>query len=92
LAIDKAAATVHLMADDRRIPDLVSVTEAAEMLGVTRQAVLLMAGNGQLPGRKVGATWVFRRAVVEDAQTKRGAGVNRTATADHGGPPTDSGA
>lgn len=59
------------MVDDRRIPDLVSVTEAAGMLGVTRQAVLLMAGNGHLPGRKVGATWVFRRATVDDVRAKR---------------------
>lgn len=57
---------------DRRIPDLVSVTEAAAILGVTRQAVLLMAGNGQLAGVKVGATWVFRRAMVEDLAARRG--------------------
>lgn len=36
------------------------------MLGITRQAVQLMANNGQLVGRKIGkAGWVFRRSVVE---------------------------
>lgn len=49
---------------DPRIPDLVSLTEAAEMLGITRQAAHLRAQNGQLPGRLVGKTWVFRRSEV----------------------------
>lgn len=56
---------------DRHIPDLVSATEAAELLNVTRQAVQLMANNGQLPGRKAGKTWVFRRVVVERAAEER---------------------
>jgi hypothetical protein len=50
---------------DPRIPDLVSLTEAAAMLGITRQAAHLRAQAGQLPGRLVGKTWVFRRAEVE---------------------------
>jgi hypothetical protein len=56
---------------DRRIPDLVSASEAASMLGVTRQAVQLMANNGQLLGAKAGATWVFRRALVEAEAGRR---------------------
>jgi excisionase family DNA binding protein len=56
---------------DRRIPDLVSATEAAAILGVTRQAVQLMAVGGQLAGRKVGSTWVFRRTLVEEARARR---------------------
>lgn len=56
---------------DQHIPDLVSATEAATLLGVTRQAVQLMANNGQLRGAKVGATWVFRRAVVDKAVAER---------------------
>lgn len=35
------------------------------MLGITRQAAHLRAQAGQLPGRVVGKTWVFRRAEVE---------------------------
>jgi len=56
---------------DRHIPDLVSATEAADLLGVTRQAVQLMANNGQLRGAKVGSTWVFRRVVVERTAAER---------------------
>ena len=44
--------------------DYVSVTEAAEMLEVTRQRVLAMVNNGKLNGLKVGNTWVVRRASV----------------------------
>lgn len=49
---------------DKHMPELMSVTEVAAALGITRQAVLLRAGAGQLPGAKVGSTWVFRAAVV----------------------------
>jgi hypothetical protein len=56
---------------DRHIPDLVSATEAANLLGVTRQAVQLMANNAQLLGAKVGNTWVFRRVVVEREAAER---------------------
>lgn len=56
---------------DRHIPDLVSASEAATMLGLTRQAIQLMANNGQLPGAKIGNGWVFRRSVVERAAKER---------------------
>lgn len=41
------------------------------MLDVTRQAVQLMANNGQLLGAKAGKTWVFRKALVERAAAER---------------------
>lgn len=41
------------------------------MLGVSRQAVQLMANNGQLLGAKAGATWVFRRVLVEREAAER---------------------
>ena len=50
---------------DRHIPDLVSKAQAAEILGVSHQAVQQMVANGRLAGAKVGTTWVFRRVVVE---------------------------
>ncbi|TDC63864.1 DNA-binding protein [Micromonospora sp. KC207] len=56
------------MPRDPRIPDLVSATEAAEILGISRQAVNLRASRGQLLGAQVGTTWVFRRAIVEAAR------------------------
>ncbi len=50
---------------DPRIPDLVSLHEAAEIMGMTRQAAHKMVTKGQLRGARVGTTWVFRRIVVE---------------------------
>lgn len=50
---------------DRYIPDLVSLSEAAAILGVTRQAAHKMATKGHLRGARVGGTWVFRRVAVE---------------------------
>lgn len=43
------------------LPDLVSVTEAALLLGVSRQAVLQRLERGTLAGSKVGDTWVVQR-------------------------------
>jgi len=51
---------------DNRIPDLVSLAEAAEIMGMSRQAAHKMVTKGQLRGAQVGGTWVFRRAVVEN--------------------------
>lgn len=46
------------------MPELVSVTEAAELLGVSRQAVLQRLERGTLPGRKVGDTWAIARTAL----------------------------
>jgi hypothetical protein len=56
---------------DPRIPDLVSVTEAAVELDMTPQGVRKAAARGQLLGAKVGGTWVFRRAVIDRAKARR---------------------
>lgn len=37
--------------------EFVSITDAAEILGVSRQRVFALLKNGQLSGRKVGGTW-----------------------------------
>jgi excisionase family DNA binding protein len=50
---------------DRHIPDLVSKAQAAEILGVSPQAVQKMVDKGRLAGAQAGTTWVFRRVVVE---------------------------
>ena len=47
------------------LPELVSVTQAAQQLGVTRQAVLERLERGTLPGSKVGSTWVIRQAALQ---------------------------
>lgn len=46
------------------LPEMVSVTEAAHTLGVSRQAVLQRLAGGSLPGRQVGTTWVIPRAAL----------------------------
>lgn len=48
------------------VPDLLSVTEAATALGVSRQAVLQRIEAGTLPARRVGNAWaVLARTVTE---------------------------
>lgn len=47
-----------------RVPDLVSVTEAAEILGVSRQAVMDRINRKTLQARKVGREYVIHRAAL----------------------------
>ena len=48
-----------------RVPDdLISVTEAAEILGVSRQAVMDRINRKTLPARKVGREYVLQRAAL----------------------------
>ncbi len=58
---------------DRHIPDLVTLDEAADILGVVRQYAHRLAHSGQLLGATVGKgkTWVFRRVVVERLRDQR---------------------
>lgn len=55
--------------------NLLSVSEAAEMLEVTRQRVLAMMNNGKLEGVKVGNTWIVYR----DSVNKRMQGTRQNA-------------
>lgn len=55
---------------DRRVglepmPELVSVSEAARILGVSRQAILQRIDSGSLPASRIGAAWVLQRPAVE---------------------------
>jgi len=55
--------------------NVVDVTQAAAMLGVTRQHVVHLCKTGRLPARRLTSTWVTARQAVEDyAQTRRGPG------------------
>lgn len=66
MQISKRSAYTGGMSDrDPKIPDLVSKAQAAEILGISHQAVQQMVDKGRLKGAKVGSTWVFRRAAVE---------------------------
>ncbi len=46
------------------VPDLVSIAEAAHMLGVSRQRVDQMIASGKLPTHRVGGVRVLPRAAV----------------------------
>lgn len=56
---------------DRHLPELVNLNGAAEILGVRAQYVHRLAERGQLVGQKVGASWIFRRIVVERLRDQR---------------------
>ncbi|MDP9364899.1 MAG: helix-turn-helix domain-containing protein [Chloroflexota bacterium] len=57
------------------LADVVGAAEAAAMLGVTRQHAVHLFNTGQLPGRRLTATWVTTRQAVEEyARTRRGPG------------------
>ena len=52
--------------------DVVSITEAADMLDVSRQRVHAMLQSGKLEGRKVGNTWsVYRDSVENRIESQR---------------------
>lgn len=56
---------------DHPLPALVSVAAAAEILGVTRQAVLARIKRGTLPGRQVGPKlWVLPANRIVRSATK----------------------
>jgi len=52
---------------DERVPteEIVSVTEAAAALGITRSAVIKAAQAGRIKGKKIGHTWALLRRSVE---------------------------
>lgn len=54
----------RLGVDVGHIPELVSVTEAAAALGVTRQAVLQRIESGSLPATRIGTAWAVPRSAV----------------------------
>ena len=60
------------LTDAMDLPPLVSVQEAADGLGMTRQGVLKAIKGKVLPATRVGGTWVLRRSVVEGARARRG--------------------
>jgi hypothetical protein len=57
--------------EDPRIPDLVSLTEAAAILGLKRAMTHRLVQRGQLRGKQIDGYWVFRRSVVEKLKEQR---------------------
>lgn len=56
---------------DRHMPKLLNLNGAADVLGVSPQYVHRLAERGELVGAKIGASWVFRRVVVERLREQR---------------------
>ena len=59
------AADFDRLTETTELPPLVSVSEAAEELGVSRQSILKSIKSAKLPATRVGDTWVVRAAVVQ---------------------------
>ncbi len=57
--------------------DLVSVTEAAEQLGMTRQGVLNLISTKRVQAEKVGREWTINRASLPTARKRSTAEVSR---------------
>ncbi len=57
--------------EDRHIPDLVSLREAAIILDLSRGMTHRLIKQGQLRGKRVDSVWVFRRVVVEKLTEQR---------------------
>lgn len=53
--------------DDEMVPTdgIVSVSEAAQRLGITRSAIVKAAQKGRLKGKRIGRTWALLRRSVE---------------------------
>lgn len=62
---------IHERYTDRHMPKLVNLNGAAEILGVSAQYVHRLAERGELVGAKIGASWLFRRVVVERLRDQR---------------------
>ncbi len=54
-----------------------SVTEAARLLGISRQAVLSLIARKKLPAERVGTAWILDRRAVEARKAERGRTVSR---------------
>ena len=48
------------------LPEVMIVSEVAQLLRVSRHTVYRLAARGELPGRKVGRIWRFQRGALED--------------------------
>jgi excisionase family DNA binding protein len=48
------------------IPDLLSVAQAAQLLGVSEEDVTAVLNSGELKGKKIGNTWRITRAAVDE--------------------------
>ena len=47
-------------------PEVLDAAQAAELLAVDEQTILVLARDGELPGRRIGEAWRFSRAALLD--------------------------
>ncbi|MCZ9635139.1 helix-turn-helix domain-containing protein [Rhodococcus sp. BH5] len=59
------AADFDRLTEAAALPALVSVSEAAQELGVSRQSILKSIKTAKLPAARVGDTWAVRKSVVQ---------------------------
>jgi excisionase family DNA binding protein len=57
--------------------DLLTVPQAAEIIGLSRIRVRVLVRSGELPAEKVGRDWLIRRSVVERFARKERRGPGR---------------
>lgn len=63
---DQALTVGHHSFQPAPTPEVLDAAQAAELLEVEQQALLDLAEQGQLPGRKIGGQWRFvRRALLD---------------------------
>jgi excisionase family DNA binding protein len=61
------------------IDSFISVSDAADALGLSPARVRLLAANGALPAEKIGGRWLVERSGVERRRARRSAGGRRFA-------------
>jgi excisionase family DNA binding protein len=57
--------------------ELVTVAQAAEIVGLSRVRIRVLVASGVLPAEKVGRDWLIRRSVVEKFARKERRGPGR---------------
>ena len=76
------------MEEDRELPQVLTVSEAAGILRVSARTVREMARTGRVPSRKVGREWRFLRSAIEEWLAREaGPGADGQVRAPAGTPP-----
>jgi len=63
-ADDPALVVGHHSFRPAELPDVLTPAQAAALLQVDEEAVLALAEEGQLPGRRIGEDWRFARSAL----------------------------
>jgi excisionase family DNA binding protein len=71
---------VPLKPDPLTRDDVLTATEASALLGIPRSTLYDLARRGELPARRIGRRWIFRRSLLERATLPRSEPGSWTAT------------